>query len=375
MPSGKSWTLYLCVGRLIWATGGHHVVRRLYRHLSKQCPNLSLDMMVLREQSGFDYGWDYQVINILVLRKKIAKEQAKEIISQILFEILFDIVQYEARGSLSYQEECSDLAQSAMGILTLLSIKPILRKLSQMWMAWQKAKLGYLLLQAAPQLQNLDRLKQVTSPQAYDRLEKIANGKRTFRDIANLLKQDEVTVVRSLSGLIRKGFIRLISLADFPHPGLLPTHQFTSGLTMARQRPLVACVDDSYQICWEMEQIVQKAGYEFLAIQDSVRALGLLIDRKPDLIFMDLTMPIVSGYELCAQIRRVSALQTIEIVILTGNTIESLRGRLLGVSDCLSKPIQKEKIVGILHKYLAVSPAPTRNPIKHRSRQRATVQV
>ena len=375
MPSGKSWTLHLCVGRLIWATGGHHVVRRLYRHLSKPYPRLSLEMMTLREQSDFEYGWDYQVINVLLLRQKITKEQAKDVISQIAIEVLFDIVQYEARTSLSYKEEYSDLTQSAMGILTLLSIKPILKQLSQRWATWQNAKLGYLVLQAAPQLQNIDRLQQKISPQAYARLTKLINGKRTFRDLASLLKQDEVAVVRSLSGLIRKGFIRLASLPDFPRPGLGLNASSSSQIVLARQKPLVVCVDDSYQVCWEMEQIVKKAGYDFLAIQDSVRALGLLIDRKPDLIFMDLTMPVVSGYELCAQIRRVSALQAVEIAILTGNRLESLRGRLLGASDCLSKPIQKKKIVATLQKYLAVSPVPSRNSIEPRSIQRAAVQV
>ncbi|MDY6936074.1 MAG: response regulator [Cyanobacteriota bacterium] len=368
-PAGKKWTLYLCVGRLIWATGGHHVVRRLYRHLSEQCPSVSLEMMALREQSGFEYGWDYQVINILVLRKKIDKDQAKTIISKIVSEVLFDIVQHEIRGSLSYTEECSDLTQSAMGIITLLSIKPILKDLSQMWATWQKAKLGYLLLQATPQLQNLDRLQQNTSIRVYNRLQQLINGKRTFRDIASLLKQDEVSVARSLSGLIRKGFIRLVSLPDLPRPGLLQTNRFS---THSRQKPLVACVDDSPQICWEMEQIVKQAGYEFLAIQDSVRALGLLIDSKPDLIFMDLAMPVVSGYELCAQIRRVSALQAVEIAILSGNTIESLRGRMLGASECLSKPIQKKKILATLQKYLAVTPTPRWSRIEPSALNKAT---
>ena len=73
-PSGNHWTLHLCVGRLIWATGSHHVVRRLYRHLSEQFPQLNFEAMTLREQSGFEYGWDYQVINVLVLRKKMAKD-------------------------------------------------------------------------------------------------------------------------------------------------------------------------------------------------------------------------------------------------------------------------------------------------------------
>lgn len=54
-----------------------------------------------------------------------------------------------------------------------------------------------------------------------------------------------------------------------------------------RNQLLVARVDDSPQVCWQMQQMIEKVGDDFIGLQDSIRALGTLIDRQPDLVFLD----------------------------------------------------------------------------------------
>ncbi|MFP3436004.1 response regulator, partial [Paraburkholderia sp. SIMBA_061] len=75
------------------------------------------------------------------------------------------------------------------------------------------------------------------------------------------------------------------------------------------QKQLIACVDDSPQTQKMIETIAQALGYDFLPIYESVEALPTLIEKKPRLIFLDLVMPVVNGYELAHQIRRVEALK------------------------------------------------------------------
>ena len=70
--------------------------------------------------------------------------------------------------------------------------------------------------------------------------------------------------------------------------------------------PLVACIDDNHQQCEILGEMLQDHGYNFLPIMNETEALPLLITMVPSIIFLDLLMPIVNGYELCAQIRRVS---------------------------------------------------------------------
>ena len=103
-----------------------------------------------------------------------------------------------------------------------------------------------------------------------------------------------------------------------------------------------------------MCNIFNFTGYRSVSIQRSVQALTVLLEQKPDLIFLDLVMPITNGYELCSQIRRVSLFQETPIIILTGNdgVIDRVRAKMAGASDFMSKPIEKEKIVSVINKYL-----------------------
>jgi two-component system, chemotaxis family, response regulator PixG len=350
--SGVEWDLHFCVGRIVWATGGNHMVRRLYRHLSQTSPQITIKMLALREKQGFKYGWDYQAIDTLVLRKQLTQEQAPQIITQIIDEVLFDLLQCEARDWLTYSYSQIDLQDSEMGFFILLNIKATLKRLWVNWKTWKESIVGNILLQSAPILHDPQTLKSKIRPPVYQTLVKFINGKRTLREVAALMKKDEIQLVRWLSPLIRTGYVRLCELPDLPRPESQSQPASFLESPTPQNQPLIACVDDSPQVCWQMQQIIEKAGYGFMGLQDSIRALGILIDRKPDLIFLDLMMPVVSGYELCTQIRRVSALQNVPIAILTGGIVDRLRATIVGAAECLAKPIDDQKVLTTISKHL-----------------------
>ncbi|MEM9245891.1 MAG: response regulator, partial [Cyanobacteria bacterium P01_F01_bin.153] len=130
---------------------------------------------------------------------------------------------------------------------------------------------------------------------------------------------------------------------------------------------VIACIDDSPQICETMTRIVQEAGYDIFCIQDSTLALTQLLERKPQLIFLDLIMPVANGYEICSQIRRIATFRDIPIVILTGSDgiIDRVRAKVVGATDFLGKPVEQNKINAILDRYLGskdMSPSLTTQP-------------
>jgi chemotaxis family two-component system response regulator PixG len=106
-----------------------------------------------------------------------------------------------------------------------------------------------------------------------------------------------------------------------------------------------------------IETIAQSLGYNFLGIYESVEALPTLIEKKPNLIFLDLVMPVVSGYELCHQVRRVEALKNVPLIILTGNVVDRMRARMSGASECITKPVEVDKVQRVLNQYLTQSVA------------------
>jgi len=104
----------------------------------------------------------------------------------------------------------------------------------------------------------------------------------------------------------------------------------------------------------------------FVKIQDAVQALPILIQDKPDLIFLDLIMPVASGYEICTQLRRISTFANTPIIILTGNDgfLDRVRAKVVGSTDFLTKPVVSDKVMAIIRKYL---PTPSVSIDKNKS--------
>jgi chemotaxis family two-component system response regulator PixG len=174
-----------------------------------------------------------------------------------------------------------------------------------------------------------------------------------------------VLLTRSLSPYIRKGIFGLVEAADLPALTIPAKTQSSPKVSFSQKQtvkstetvkaisPLIACVDDSPQTCQMMEHILTQAGFRFVSIQDSVQALPILLQRKPDLIFLDLMMPVVNGYEICSQLRRVGIFANTPMIILTGNDglIDRVRAKVVGASDFLPKPVDAEKILSAVRKY------------------------
>ena len=104
----------------------------------------------------------------------------------------------------------------------------------------------------------------------------------------------------------------------------------------------------------ELVRKASAAGIEVLAITEPLQSVSTLLERKPDLIFLDLIMPNTNGYELCTFLRKTTTFQEIPIVILTGRDgmIDRVRAKMSGSSDFMSKPPDQSKVLQILRKFL-----------------------
>lgn len=120
-------------------------------------------------------------------------------------------------------------------------------------------------------------------------------------------------------------------------------------------RASVVYVDDNPADSQAMNEIVQGAGYSYANISDSLQVLPKLIDLNPQLIFLELVLPVANGYELCAQIRRISIFKDTPIILVTNNNriAERVRAKMVGASDFMSKPIRAKSVLKILIKYLS----------------------
>jgi chemotaxis family two-component system response regulator PixG len=199
-----------------------------------------------------------------------------------------------------------------------------------------------------PIIQRPEQLQQnlKNSRDTYWKLKKLVDGKHTLCSLALELRQPLPNLTLFFLQYVNSGIMSFLdfkkNVKDTPKPQ-----------SIDRLIPLVICIDDSSTVCAQVKQIVTGKGCRFLEIQDAVKAIPTLLKIKPDLIFLDLVMPIVNGYELCAQIRRISILQNIPIVILTGKNglVDRARAKIVGANDFLAKPVNQERVSSILYKY------------------------
>ncbi|NEQ53033.1 MAG: response regulator [Leptolyngbya sp. SIO3F4] len=117
----------------------------------------------------------------------------------------------------------------------------------------------------------------------------------------------------------------------------------------------VVYIDNNPNDSLTMGKIVDGAGYSYANISDPLQALPQLMDYNPKLIFLELVLPVANGYELCAQIRRISIFQSTPVIIITNNDriADRVRAKIVGASGFLSKPIKAQRVLKTLIKHLA----------------------
>ena len=364
----KNWNLYFRQGHLIWAVENEHRVRRLYRIVNKYNPNVNCQEINLREEE-ISSLWDYVFILVLIKRKLITEEKAIKIIYEMIYEILFDcfyahkkITKIKSIFETSANQVGSILRSSALKHpITYIDIRQIVVIIEAQYDSWVKAGLSNYSPNLAPIVINNRGLKQVVNVDVYNKLSVLINGQNTLRDLSIFTKQNLLVFTRSLMPYIHKNFLELKSIEDKECVYQLLSSRSCGDENRSTRNnferqsrwPLVVCIDDHPNICQQIGRVLKPSGYRVISVVESFHALNVLLENKPDLIFLDLIMPVVNGYELCSQIRKISVLKTTPIVILTGNDgiIDRVRAKVVGANHFLGKPIDEAEILEIAHKY------------------------
>lgn len=396
-PQQYQWRLYFGMGRLLWANGGEHPRRRWRRQLAFVCEENNFNAHYSQEhlREGDDYEcWDFHLLLVLHKRKIFSAQQVKRVISGMISEVLFDL--NRQGDTLCQSQEAYPYQQNYCGKQVFTQdwktgIRPsqqmvvppswgvdteaYLRAAQQYWQEWQEAGLSNISPDRAPRLLQLKQLEAKTSPAVYKNLVKLITGDVTLRDLSVSMKMDTIRIARSLQPYLRQNLIALDLVSDLPPlvpatgnasqkqfkrraedqetPSPSSSRESPPATSVTKERPLLAFVDDSEQSRNIMEAIVTNGGYDFLGIGDSVEAIPRLLEKQPQLIFLDLMMPNISGYELCSQLRKISSLKQVPIVIVTGNDgiVDRMRAKMVGATNFISKPIDRSQVLSLALQY------------------------
>ncbi|NCS64815.1 MAG: two-component system response regulator [Hydrogenophilales bacterium CG03_land_8_20_14_0_80_62_28] len=115
----------------------------------------------------------------------------------------------------------------------------------------------------------------------------------------------------------------------------------------------VMVIDDSNTIRRSAEIFLQQAGCEVILAEDGFDALAKIADRRPDLIFVDIMMPRLDGYQTCALIKKNSRYRDTPVIMLSSKDglFDRARGRLVGSDEYLTKPFSKDALLAAVKRH------------------------
>jgi twitching motility two-component system response regulator PilG len=115
----------------------------------------------------------------------------------------------------------------------------------------------------------------------------------------------------------------------------------------------VMVIDDSKTIRRTAENLLKKQGYNVVTATDGFEALAKIAEHKPDIIFVDIMMPRLDGYQTCALIKHNKSFKNTPVIMLSSkdSIFDKARGRIVGSEQYLTKPFTKDDLLGAIAAY------------------------
>jgi len=115
----------------------------------------------------------------------------------------------------------------------------------------------------------------------------------------------------------------------------------------------VLVIDDSNTIRRSAEIFLKQGGHQVTLAEDGFDALSKVGDSQPDLIFCDILMPRLDGYQTCAIIKRNEKFAATPVVMLSSKdgVFDKARGRMVGSQDYQTKPFTKDQLLHAVQQY------------------------
>ena len=119
----------------------------------------------------------------------------------------------------------------------------------------------------------------------------------------------------------------------------------------------VMIIDDSQTIRRTAETLLVKEGYSVITAADGFEALSKIAEALPDLIFIDIMMPRLDGYQACALIKGNARFCSTPVIMLSSKDglFDRARGRIVGSDEYLTKPFTKDELIGAVRTHLKIA--------------------
>jgi len=114
-------------------------------------------------------------------------------------------------------------------------------------------------------------------------------------------------------------------------------------------------IDDSKTIRRTAETLLKKVGCEVVTATDGFDALAKIADHRPDVIFVDIMMPRLDGYQTCALIKNNKEFKNTPVIMLSSKDglFDRAKGRIVGSDQYLTKPFSRDELLGAIAQHVS----------------------
>jgi CheY-like chemotaxis protein len=320
-----SWSIYVQEGKLIYACYSEQMFEPLYRNLQRLGQhNSSLPREINEQlQTIFERGVenqtipnpDYLAICWLVNQNYLSSQQAAMLIEQLSLEFLDSFLKIE-EGSYEFIPESflDDLPKFCHLNLRLLV---------------EKCEAGVRISPEQFWQDNQPKYQQPIYKPSYEEL----NYQET--NYQETKKRPKIEV-------------------ELPPIGNKPpsTGRYQRFYTKpkAKKSYTIFCVDDSPMVLNTIRGFLDEQIFSVIGITDSFKALMEIMHTKPDMIFLDVSMPNIDGYEVCSLLRKQAYFKNTPVIMVTEkpSLIDRAKAKLVGASGCLSKPLNQGELLKMI---------------------------
>jgi twitching motility two-component system response regulator PilG len=143
------------------------------------------------------------------------------------------------------------------------------------------------------------------------------------------------------------------------YPGAALESSVNDETSQSLQGLKILVIDDSKTIRRTAETLLSKEGCEVFTAMDGFDALSKIADHRPDLIFVDIMMPRLDGYQTCSLIKHNTDFKHTPVIMLSSRDglFDRARGRVVGSEQYLTKPFTKDELLGAITEQVAAAAA------------------
>lgn len=340
-----SWFVFFLNGQIIYAGDSGGNLSRLQDYLRRYKIDHTLDSFIppsITTVNAPEYGQLWALLEGHIL----TPAQGRSIIQSMVHETLFDLLSLH-QGSFIFE-----ISSSLSPQLTTLEIEPLVIKIMKQVQEWKQFHPHIQSPDQCPVIANPEQLRDALPEAIFNTLGRWVDGQTSIRQMARYLNRDVLTVARAVYPYVQQGLVQLIYSPSNSHSSNRRDLNFPQRERATR----IVCIDDGATIRKTVESILNQQGYEATAISNPVKALSLVFQLKPDLIFCDIAMPELDGYEICAMLRKSTLFRQTPIIMLTGKDgfIDRVKARMVGATDYLTKPFGGSELLMLVEKYVGL---------------------